>query len=137
MKNLVITVVGFSLLFSSSLLCAQATEKESFYLECINKAIDKYERKSINVDCDRPAIRRDAAVATLKASFYKSHKKQLLNQMVVQDLDAKNGDVNYFLVNSFGNYTGKNLDQAIAEILETNDGNLQKDTYEGYSQEKQ
>jgi hypothetical protein len=137
MKNLVITLVVLSLLFSSSLLCAQATEKESFYQACIDQAIDKYERKSLKVDSDRPALRRDAAVATLKTSFYKSHKEQLINQMVAQDFGTKSGEMNYFLVKSFGNFLGQNLDQAIAEILETNDEKLQKESYEAYSQEKQ
>ena len=52
----------------------------SFYQSCIDQAIEKYERKSLKVDSGRATIKRDAAVAILKASFYKSQKKQLLDQ---------------------------------------------------------
>lgn len=124
MKYSVLTLVVLSFLFSSSLLCAQVTKKESCYRACIDKAIEKYERKSLKLDSDRPAIRRDAAVATLKASFYKTQREQLINQMIVENLGTKTGEMNYFLVKSFGNSLGISLDQAIAELLAENDGKL-------------
>jgi hypothetical protein len=120
MKHWVLTLVVLSFLFSSSLLCAQVTKKESCYQACIDKAIEKYERKSLKLDSDRRAIRRDAAVATLKASFYKTHREQLINQMIVENLGTKTGEMNYFLIKSFGNSLGMSLDQAITEILAEN-----------------
>jgi len=137
MKITSIIFVTLAMVVASVPAFGQDLAKQSFYQECIDKTVAKYERKSLKVDSDRPAIRRDAAVATLKASFYKSHKEQLINQMVIQDLDTKSGEMNYFLVKSFGNFMEENLDQAIADVLKIKDGRLHKEDYEAYSQEKQ
>ena len=137
MKNLMITFAVLCLLGSSSLLFAQDTAKESIYRACIDKAINKYESKSLMMDSSSPAIRRDAAIATLKASFYKSNKEQLVDQMIAQDLNTAGGEMNYFLVKSFGEFQGKNMDRAIAEILKANEGKFQEDSAEAYSKEKE
>jgi hypothetical protein len=105
---------------------------------CIDETITKYERKSLRITSDRPAIARDAAIAYVKADYFKTHRDQLLKEMVAQNLGAKNGEMQYFLVTSFGNHMGRDLDRAVAELLKTkgNRLNAEKD-FEAYSEKKE
>jgi hypothetical protein len=105
---------------------------------CIDETITKYEHKSMRINSHRPAIARDAAIAHVKADYFKTHKEQLLKEMVARNLGAKNGEMQYFLVKSFGDHMGQDLDRAVAELLETKGEGLgeQRD-YEAYSEEKE
>ena len=105
---------------------------------CIDQTIAKYERKALRINSDRPAITRDAAIAYVKADYYKTHKDQLLKEMVAQNLGAKRGEMQYFLVTNFGNHMGTDLDRAVADLLEKKGERLgEEKDYEAYSEEKQ
>jgi hypothetical protein len=125
LSTLVLLIVSFS-------VSAQDISKESFYRSCVDKALNKFERKTANIESERPAIKRDAAVATLKVEFIKSHKDQLIQQMCSQNLDTNQADVDYFLTTSFGAFMGANLNQAVADLMEG-----AGDVYEAYSEEEQ
>lgn len=112
---------------------AQDISNEDFYQECISKVINKYENKAQNLTSERPAVKRDAAVATLKAAFFKSHKEQLLNQMCAQNIAPERAKVDYFLTKSFGQHMGSKLDQAVADVMKEG---AAKEVFEAYSEEK-
>jgi hypothetical protein len=124
LSTLVLLICSFS-------VSAQDISKESCYRSCVDKALNKFERKTANIESQRPAIKRDAAVATLKAGFIKSHKDQLIQQMCSQNLDTNQADVDYFLTTSFGDFMGAKLNQAVADLMEGGG-----DVYEAYSEER-
>ena len=137
MKIVSTMVLSMMVVMGSFSALAQETSREAMYTECIDKVIDKYACKAKNMESDRKAVRRDAAVATLKAAYFKSHKNRLVNEMCAQNMEPKRAKIDYFLTKSFGDFMGQNLDQAVAELLDTDSGKSQKDIFEAYSQEKE
>ena len=134
MKTASIIFLTLAMVVCSLPMYAQDMSNEAFYQNCINKVITKYENKSQNLNSERPAVKRDAAVATLKTVFFKSHKEDLINQMCAQNITPESAKVDYFLTKSFGAQLGNKLDQAVAEVMKEGSA---KEVFEAYSEDKQ
>ena len=115
MKTLTMTIVALGVLLSAHLLCAQESQTESFYRDSIDKFIAKYEHQASMIGSKSNSIRQDAAVASIKASYYKAHKEQLIDDMFAQNLEAKRGKVDYFLVKSFYDFCETDLARSLAD----------------------
>ena len=112
---------------------AQDASKESFYRASVDKCVNKFECKAHKIGSDRSAVKRDAAVASLKAEFIKSHRDRLIGRMSYLDVDTNQADVDYFITKSFGEFMGNRLDQAVADLMKERSA---KEVYEAYSEEK-
>jgi hypothetical protein len=102
--NLILIVMASSLLLTQARLSAEDTRTRAFYESCIDQVISKWERQAILSDERSERIRQDAAMACLKAGFYRTHKEPLLSQMVAMDLGEKKAAVDCFLVKSFHDF---------------------------------
>jgi hypothetical protein len=119
MKVLTVTIAALSILMASYSVYAQDAQKESYFGDCVDRFIASCEHKASMMDSDSTNIQRDAAIASMKAAFYKSHKEELINQMLAQDLDTSRGDADYFLVRSFYSFCEADLARSLANKFET------------------
>lgn len=133
MKVLTVTVVALGILVASFSALAQDAQKESFFADSVNRFIASSDHKASMMQNEGTSIRRDAAIASMKATFYKTHKKQLVNRMLSRDLETKRGVVDYFLVKSFYAFCEADLAMALADTFRsmTADGKSQTTTRVG------
>ena len=104
--TLTISVVSFLLVFQIVGLLDAQDQKEDpgkcmFYDHCIGRFITSCEGQASLMDSESPKIRCIAALACLKANFYKTHKEHLLAEMDKLALEPKRRAVDYFLVKRF------------------------------------
>ena len=133
MKTASIIFLALAMLVCSLPATSQDISNEAFYKDCLDKVVNKYENKAQNITSERPAIKRDAAVACLKAAYFKSHKEHLLNEMCAQNIAPERAKVDYFLTKSFGQHMGNALDQAVADVMKEGSA---KEVFEAYSEAK-
>ena len=76
----------------------------SYYSECINQEIAQCKRKAAFIECESEPLKKWARMNKLKAEYYKRNKKELIKEMVAQDLDQKQYKTDYFLNKSFFNH---------------------------------
>jgi hypothetical protein len=94
------------------LVYAGTGQATSYYGDCIDQKIEQCERKADFIDCMSDPLRKWARMNKLKAKYFKENKKELINEMVAQDLGQKQYKTDYFLNKSFSNH----YDRASLEI---------------------
>ena len=117
MKVLNMTVVVLGILMASSFAFAQDIDKEAFYAECVDRFVESGEHKASMMGSTSTNIRRDAAIGSMKAAYYKTHKEELVDQMCSQDLKVKRGVADHFLVKSFYRFCEADLARSLAKTF--------------------
>jgi hypothetical protein len=134
MKTAFVFFLALAMVVCASPALSQELSNEAFYQNCLDNVVNKYENKAQNLASDRTAIKRDAAVACLKAAYFKSHKEQLINDMCAENIAPERAKVDYFLTKSFGQHMGDKLDQAVADVMKEGSA---KEVFEAYSEPKE
>ena len=99
------------------LVYAGTGQATSYYGDCIDQKIVQCERKADFIDCKSEPLRKWATMNKLKAEYFKENKKELINEMVAQDLDQKHYKIDYFLNKSFfNNYDRASLEMKISKL---------------------
>ena len=104
------------------LVYAGTGQETSYYGECIDQKIVQCERKAVFIDCKSEPLRKWARMNKLKAEYFKENKKELIQEMVAQDLDQRQYKTDYFLNKFFfNNYDRASLEVKILKLKKVDD----------------
>ena len=76
---------------------------ESYYNQYVDKKIAKLEQQGKMVDSWSACVRGCAAIKILKANFFRTHREELVREMVALKVEMKPYKVDYFLIKAFYN----------------------------------
>jgi hypothetical protein len=93
------------------------TERLGFYKQCVGQFVTSCEAQAALMHTDSLKIRCDAALACLKANFYKTHKEVLLAEMDRLQLEPKRRTVDFFLVKSFNDFLAQDVGELLADHI--------------------
>lgn len=80
---------------------------ESFYNQYLSKRIAKLERQERMFDSRSACVRGCAEFKILKANFFRTHRGELVREMVALKVEMKPYKVDYFLIKAFSNASPK------------------------------
>ena len=104
MKKIMATIaVVFCVLVVISFGQTAIATPESYYNQCVDKKIAKLERQGEMVDSWSACVRGCAEVKILKANFFRTHREELVREMVALKVEMKPYKVDYFLIKAFSN----------------------------------
>jgi hypothetical protein len=85
----------------TSLSYADTTTSKSYYNDSISNKIAQCEQFVERAKGTPVSIERDAKIRRLQAEFYKTHREELVREMVRRNIALKPYRVDYFLTTAF------------------------------------
>jgi hypothetical protein len=102
MKRLMITIVAIiGLLMAASLTHADSSRLELYYNDCITKKIVNCKRIASKKKHDNPCMIRLVEMRSAEANFFRTHREELVKEMVRSNIGTKPHKIDYFLITKF------------------------------------
>lgn len=98
-----VLMITLSLVFGFNAVCKATLPDQtaSVYADQLNQYIARCNAKIAMKNSNLSNIRRDAAVALKKGAFFKTHREELLIDMIQKDIDPKSYKVQVYLNDRF------------------------------------
>jgi len=100
-KTMAMIAVALCALVLISFSRAVSATPESYYNQCLSKKIAKLERQAKKVDSVSECIRNCAKFSSLQANFFRTHREELVREMVALKVEIEPYKVDYFLIKAF------------------------------------
>ena len=108
MKKIMATIaVVFCVLVVISFGQTAIAKSESYYNQYVDKKIAKLERQAKMVDSRSACVKGCAELKIIKANFFRTHRGELVREMVALKVEMKPYKVDYFLIKAFSNASPK------------------------------
>ena len=102
MKVATTIIAAFLAIFVAiSFSSADTTRGEQYYNDCITKKIAQCEVVSSMASWTPASVKRCAEIRRLQADFYRTHRDELIAEMVRRNIAPEPYKVDYFLTTSF------------------------------------
>jgi len=102
MKRLIFTIVAIvGLLLVATLAHADMSQLELYYNDCITEKIVNCERIASMKNHKNSCMVQLVEMRSAQAKFYRKHRKELVKEMVGNDLGKKPHRIDYFLISKF------------------------------------
>jgi hypothetical protein len=106
MKRVLITLAAIvGLLLPASLTHADMSQLEVYYIDQINKKIVNCERIASAKNHNNPCMIRLVEMRSAQAKFYRTHREELVKEMLTRDIGAEPHKIDYFLTTKFNEST--------------------------------
>jgi hypothetical protein len=96
-----IIAVCLTVLVATSFSYADTTTSESYYSDCITKKIAQCEQVASMASGTPVSIKRCGEIRRLQAEFYKTHREELVTEMVRRNIAPEPYKVDFFLTTAF------------------------------------
>ena len=106
-KTMAVIAVALCALVVVGFFQAAIATPESYYNQYFSEKIAKFERLGKMVDSGSACVRGCAEVKILKAKFFRTHKDELVREMVALKVEMKPYKIDYFLIKAFSNANPK------------------------------
>ena len=102
MKRLMFTIVAIvGLLLVGSLAYADTSELELYYNDQITSKIVNCKRIASKKNHNNPCMIRLVEMRSAEAKFYRTHREELVKEMVKSNIGTKQHKIDYFLITKF------------------------------------
>jgi hypothetical protein len=106
-KTMTMIAVALCALVVVGFFQAAIATPESYYNQYLSKKIAKLERQRKMVDSWSACVKGCAEFKTLKANFLRTHREELIREMVALKVEMKPYKVDYYLIKAFSNANPK------------------------------
>jgi hypothetical protein len=106
-KTMAVIAVALCALVVVGFFQAAIATPESYYNQGLSKKIAKLERQGKMVDSGSACVKGCAEFKILKANFFRTHREELVREMVALKVEMKPYKVDYFLIKAFSNASPK------------------------------
>ena len=102
MKRLIFAIVAiFGMLLVASLAHADMSQLELYYNDCITEKIVNCEGIASMKNHKNSCMVRLVEMRSAQAKFYRKHRKELVREMVENDLGKEKHKIDHFLITKF------------------------------------